>query len=111
MLVRHKTHLLKLRKSTANLYEGVPLDIFVYELEAPEDDKLAKRLRCRVIIAGLLAAIRTPLSKYDRPFEPDVSMDIYQRTLFSLERTGEMRKRAASKASSPLTMIFFRQGS
>ena len=34
----------------------------------------------------------------------------YQQTLFSLERTGEMRKRAASKAISLWAMMFSRQG-
>ena len=64
--------------------------------EGPEGDKLAKRPRGHVI-TGLLQF--ESFSVESLPNERDRRFYGYQRTLFSLERTGAMRTRAASKAT------------
>ena len=72
-----------------------------------EGDKLAKRPRGHVI-TGLLQF--ESFSVESLPNERDQRFYGYQRTHFSLERTGEMRTRAASKATFSWTMMFSRQG-
>ena len=59
------------------------------------------------VITGLLQF--KSFSVESLPNERDRRFYGYQRTLFSLERAGEMRKRAASKATSPWTIMFSRQ--